>query len=84
MEVRLKIPDELATRLGPLEDELPRILELGLREFQTAGQTGFAGLADVIERLADLPAPEEVLALRPSTGLQARLLIVMFRDVQLS
>ncbi len=69
----LKIPEELASRLRPLEDELPRILELGLREFQTAGQPGFAGLADVIERLADLPIPEEVLALGPSAALHARI-----------
>jgi hypothetical protein len=73
MEMTLKIPEELASRLRPLEDELPRILELGLREFETTMQSGFAGFADVIERLADLPSAQEVLALRPSPPLQARL-----------
>ena len=73
IEMTLKIPEELASRLRPLEDELPRILEMGLREFETTRQSGFGGFADVIERLADLPTPEEVLALRPSAALQARL-----------
>jgi hypothetical protein len=73
MEMTLKIPEELASRLRPLEGELPRILEMGLREFETTRQSGFGGFADVIERLPDLPTPEEVLALRPSAALQARL-----------
>src|SRR5687768_407223 len=34
---------------------------------------GFAGLADVLEKLATLPGPEEVLALRPSASLQTRI-----------
>jgi hypothetical protein len=73
MEMTLEIPEELASRLRLLNDELPRILELGLREFQAASDPGFAGFADVIERLADLPTPEQVLALRPSADLQARI-----------
>ena len=80
MEMTLKIPEELASRLLPLEDELPRILELGLRELQTAGQSDFAGLADVIERLADLPTPEDVLTLRPSGALQARITALLEKN----
>ena len=33
----------------------------------------FDGVADVLETLAGLPAPDEVLALRPSPALQARI-----------
>ena len=73
MEMTLEIPEELANRLRLLNDELPRILELGLREFQAAGDPGLAGLADVIEELAELPTPEQVLALRPSAALQSRI-----------
>jgi hypothetical protein len=32
MIVTMNIPEELAARLDPLEDKLPQILELGLRE----------------------------------------------------
>jgi hypothetical protein len=73
MEITLRIPDELATRLRPLEAQLPQILELGIREWTAREETGFDGLTGVLETLANLPAPEEVLALRPSTTLQARI-----------
>jgi hypothetical protein len=37
-----------------------------------SGQSGFDGAADVLELLAALPTPEEILNLRPSTRLSAR------------
>jgi hypothetical protein len=46
-------------------------LELGLREVEAQGQLQFDGAADVLEFLATLPSPEEVLALRPSPGFQS-------------
>jgi hypothetical protein len=73
MQVTLMIPDDLAAQLRPLEAELPRILELGLREWSARQGPGFNGLSGVLETLAALPAPEEVLALRPSPSAQARL-----------
>ena len=72
MEITLNIPEELATRLHPMRDQLPRILESGLRELKAA-QTGYGNAAEVFEVLAGLPGPEEILALRPSPALQARL-----------
>ena len=66
MLVTLNIPEELATRLSSLEDPLPQILELGLRDLVAMSQTGFAGTAEVLEFLAQLPTPEEIIALRPS------------------
>jgi hypothetical protein len=50
-----------------------RILELGLRELNADAQAGFDGAADVLELLAGLPAPEEILKLRPSPRLSARI-----------
>lgn len=73
MEITLNVPDELATRMRPFEDQLPRILELGLREWHAAAQPGFEGAAEVLEALAGLPTPEEILALRPSPAMQARI-----------
>jgi len=69
----LTIPDELASQLRPLTPQLPHILELGIREFNAEHHAGFAGITDILEKLAALPAPEEVLALRPSPTLQARI-----------
>ncbi len=71
MKITLNIPEELAAHLDP--EHLPYILELGLREFQADPDAGFEGFTDVLERLASLPTPEEILALRPSEALQARI-----------
>ena len=73
MFMTLEIPDELARRLRSLEDQLPRILELGLRELYAASQPGFEGVGAVLERLAGLPTPQEIMALRPSEALQSRI-----------
>ena len=70
--VTVNVPPELAQRLEKLSDRLPDILEMGLRQWQAAGQTGFQGAAEILELLATLPAPEEVLGLEPSAALQAR------------
>lgn len=73
VEITLKLPDELANRLRPVESNLPHILELGIREWSARGDAGFAGLAGVLEVLATLPSPQEVLAIRPSAALQERI-----------
>ena len=68
----LNLPDELARRLEGQEDRLPEILELGLRNLSADSQAGFAGATSVFEVLASLPSPQEVMALRPSAQLSAR------------
>ena len=80
MEVTLNIPDELATRLRPFEDRLPEILERGIREWSAPGQEEFEGMTDVLEVLARLPSPEEVLALRPSAALQERIDVLLNKN----
>jgi len=71
--VKFKIPQDLATRLVPMENQLPIILELGLRELNAVKQPGYKGAAEVLEFLASLPTPEEIVKLRPSKTLQARI-----------
>lgn len=71
--VKIEIPQELATRLIPLENQLTRILELGIRELNAVTQPGFNGAAEVLEFLASLPTPEEIVKLRPSKAFQARI-----------
>lgn len=68
----VELPHDLAQRLQPLSAELPYILEMGLRQWQASAQPGFQGAAEVLELLAALPSPEEILALRPSRAFQAR------------
>jgi len=71
--ITLQLPDELVERLRAHEDQLPEILELGLRELHAGTQAGFEGATDVLEFLAGLPTPEEILSLRPSERLQRQI-----------
>ncbi len=68
----LDLTDDLAARLTPHQDQISQILEMGLREVNASSQAGFKGLAEVLEVLASLPAPEDVLALRPAPVLEER------------
>lgn len=70
MQINVEVPDELALRLNPVQDQLAQILELGLREWNADAQSGFAGMAEILEFLASLPSPEDILALKPSDALQ--------------
>jgi hypothetical protein len=72
MPTTVTIADELAKQLKPYEAEFTEILELGIREWQARGETGYNGTKSVLEKLAALPSPEEVLALRPAPSLQER------------
>ena len=73
MVLKLNLSEDLAARLRHHRDALPRILELGLREIHAASQPGFQGLAEILEILASLPTPEEVMELRPSPALEERI-----------
>lgn len=70
MQLTVNVPDELAARLAPLQDRLPDILTFGLRELDARNNIGFRGVANVLDLLADMPGPEEILALRPDPVLQ--------------
>lgn len=73
MLITINVPNELAMQLRPFEQQLPRLLEYGLREFNATSQIGFPGMSDILELLAKLPSPEEILALRPSESLQTQI-----------
>lgn len=73
MQVTLNLPDDLAAQLNAVQGQLPQILQLGLRELHASPQMGFSGIAEILEFLAGLPTPEEILALRPSPALQAQI-----------
>ena len=70
MQITFDLSEELISQLNSIEDKLPQIIELGLRELNADPQDGFNGIAEVLEFLATLPTPEEIIALRPSQELQ--------------
>ena len=73
MEVTIDLPENLAVNLRAHESNLPQIFELGLREFEASHSVGYKGIADVLVFFAGLPAPAEILALRPAAELQANI-----------
>jgi hypothetical protein len=73
MHITLDIPEELFAKLGRLNQSASQVLELGVNELIARPQPGFTGFAEVLDFLANLPTPEEILALRPSPTLQAQI-----------
>lgn len=73
MLITLEVSNDLGMRLQPFTQELPKLLELGLRELNTPPRSGFHSLNEILEFLAKLPTPEQILALRPSAELQQQI-----------
>jgi hypothetical protein len=80
MPMTVTIADDLAMKLHPYQAQFPEILELGIREWCARSEPGYHGVNDVLEKLAALPTPEEVLALRPTLPLQERLDALMEKN----
>ncbi|HEY9863004.1 MAG TPA: hypothetical protein V6D21_02375 [Candidatus Obscuribacterales bacterium] len=79
-QITWNLPDDLIVRLRSFEAQLPQILELGLRELNASSQKGLNGVADLLEFLASLPSPEEILALRPSEDLQNQINVLLEKN----
>jgi hypothetical protein len=62
MQITLDIPEELLSQLSAIEQQIPEALKLGLQAIAARPQKGFAGFAEVVEFLANLPTAEEILA----------------------
>ena len=72
MQVTVELPDDIAAQLVSLHDELPEILALGLLQVRANPSTGFSALAEVLEFMARLPSPQEMLTLRLSDAAQSQ------------
>ncbi len=71
--VQLEVSDDLAEKLRPVNSQqIERALYIGLREINASNQVRFVGAAQILELLASLPTPQEVLAIQPSAQLQER------------
>jgi hypothetical protein len=86
MLITLDIPNDLGNRLSPFKQQLPQLLELGLREFNTPPYAGFHSLNEILEFLAKLPSAEDIMTLRPAKELQQQVnhLLEKQRDVGLT
>jgi hypothetical protein len=70
MQLTFDVPDAVALKIGVAPKGLSHIFMLGLRELDAENLIECKGVSDVLEFLANLPTPQEILALRPSSALQ--------------
>ena len=73
MLITVDVPNNLGLRLDPFKNQLSDLLELGLREMNIPSESDFHSLNEILEFLAKLPSPEEIIALRPSKALQQQI-----------
>ena len=72
VDITIRVPDDLGRRLEQFRDRLPELLERGLRELQVEAGTTLEDENAIVALLASRPTPEQVLAIRPSAEMQAR------------
>ena len=77
MQITLDIPDDIAKKLQSLQEDLPQILALGMRQLNANTSTGFSGLTEILEFLAQLPSPQQILDLHLSSAVQAEVEILL-------
>ncbi|CAN5324379.1 hypothetical protein BH20ACI1_BH20ACI1_22260 [soil metagenome] len=73
MQLTIDLPENLVISLKSNKQNLPQIFEVGLREFRASSSIGYKNVADVLEFLAGLPSPKEILELRPAEDLQNKI-----------
>ncbi len=80
MQITLEVTDRLGERLQKLGDRLPELLDRVLQEFSPLDPIVFQDDRQIIELLASQPSPDEILALRPTPALQARMSDLLERN----
>ena len=79
MQIILEVPEILGEKLQQLGDRLPEALDRALREL--APETiCYQDDRQIVELLASQPSPEEILAIRPTPALQARMSQLLDRN----
>jgi len=80
VEITVQVPDVLGQQLQHFRDRLPEILERGLREILAERRGGFQDENVIMELLASRPTPEQILNIRPSPELQARVSELLYQN----
>jgi hypothetical protein len=72
LELTIRVPDRLGQQLQRYRERLPEVLDRGLRELEAESPAGFEDENAIMALLTSRPAPEQVLAIRPTPELQER------------
>lgn len=84
--VVMELPDQLAAEIIQEQEHVAAMLERGLRELRMERESSASEIAEIMATLASQPSPETVLALQPSTQMQAKVseLLAKSKSGQLS
>ena len=80
MQIILEVPDRLGEKLQRLGDRLPETLDRLLEEIPATETISYQDDRQIVELLASQPSPEEILAIRPTPALQARMSELLERN----
>jgi hypothetical protein len=80
VDITIRVPDDLGRQLEQYRDRLPELLERGLRDIQVEGIAETSDVADIMSVLASQPTAQQVLAIRPSETMQARVSELLSRS----
>ena len=76
----VNLEDDLIAKLRPYENRIGRILELGLVNLSMEEATQFEGAVCILEFLAGLPSPDEVVAFTPPPQLGERVAVLLDKN----
>jgi hypothetical protein len=80
MQIILEVPDRLGEKLQQLGDRLPEVLDRALQELTPTETIPNLDDRQIVELLASQPSPEEIIAIRPTPALQARMSELLDRN----
>ncbi|HBC43205.1 MAG TPA: hypothetical protein DCZ88_15305 [Pseudanabaena sp.] len=80
MQIILEVPDRLGEKLQRLGDQLPETLDRLLQDIPTTETISYQDDRQIVELLASQPSPEAILAIRPTSALQARMSELLERN----
>lgn len=82
VQITIEVPDSLSKQLRRFQDRLPEALERGIRELELVSTEPeeYQDESKILELLVSQPSPEQVLGIRPSPQLQARVSELLIRS----
>jgi len=79
IQITIEVPNDLGQRLQRFRDRLPEVLERGLLEL-LAETSEVHDESAIIELLTSQPSPEQIMSIRPSPALSARVSELLARS----